>query len=91
MYDELKRMNDILQQNTDSLKEHIHRTNILEDLAQKMDQRLSPVEKALIGSEAIKKHKHEQLVRWGKIVAVVVGVISLLAGLKPLIIKLFIP
>lgn len=91
MYEEFKRTNDILKTNTESLKEHMHRTELLEDLVQKMDGRLLPIEKLKIETEAIKKHKHEQLVRWGKIIAAVVGIIGLLAGAKPLLIKLLIP
>lgn len=31
MYEEFKRMNDVLVQNTESLKEHMHRTALLEE------------------------------------------------------------
>jgi hypothetical protein len=44
MFQEFKRMNDILQQNTNSLKEHMHRTDMLESLAMKIDARLAPIE-----------------------------------------------
>lgn len=91
MYEEFKRTNEILKSNTESLKEHIHRTELLEDLVSKVDARLQPIETSRIEQEAIRKHKHEQLVRWGKIIAVIVGIAGLLAGLKPLLIKLLIP
>lgn len=91
MYEEFKRMNDILQQNTNSLKEHMHRTELLEELVTKMDSRLMPIEKAKIELDAVKRHKHEQLVRWGKIFAVIVGALTLLAFMKPMLIHLLIP
>jgi thiaminase len=67
MYEEFKRMNDILQQNTESLKEHMHRTELLEDIVKKMDARLSPVEIRHIEEEAIKRHRKEMLIKTGKI------------------------
>lgn len=91
MYEEFKRMNDILQQNTNSLKEHMHRTELLEELVTKMDGRLSPLEVKHIENNAIKLHKHEQLVRWGKILAALLAISGLLMWAKPLLIKLLIP
>ena len=38
MYGELKRMNDILQSNTESLKEHISNNHLLRDMISKMDK-----------------------------------------------------
>jgi hypothetical protein len=55
MYEEFKRMNDILQQNTDSLKEHMLRTSLLEDVVVKIDSRLQPIEIEKIEKEAVKK------------------------------------
>jgi thiaminase len=89
MYEEFKRMNDILQSNTDSLKEHMHRTELLESLVQKMDARLSPVEIRHIEEEAIKKHRHVTLVKWAKIIGALVGLVGLLSALTP-VLKLFI-
>src|ERR1035437_5559232 len=54
MYEELKRMNDILQSNTESLKEHMHRSDLLESLMTKMDDRLSPIEVDFIQKAAVK-------------------------------------
>jgi hypothetical protein len=88
MYEEFKRMNDILQQNTESLKEHMHRTELLEDIVKKMDARLSPVEIRHIEEEAIKRHRKEMLIKTGKIVAGITAVIGLLAAAKPLILAL---
>jgi DNA repair exonuclease SbcCD ATPase subunit len=91
MYDELRRMNDILQTNTESLKEHMHRTELLEDLVKKMDQRLSPIEEERIQIEAIKKYKHEKLekiIQWGKILGVILTLIGITVAAKPLLLKL---
>ncbi len=84
MYEEFKRMNDILQQNTESLKEHMHRTNLLEDLVQKMDKRLSPIELDRIEREAVKKYRNERLVKIAKILGAIGALIGIIAGIKAL-------
>ena len=60
MYEQFKRMNDILQQNTESLKEHIHRTELLENIAAKMDKRLTPIELKHMEQEIISKFQAER-------------------------------
>lgn len=85
MYEEFKRMNDILQQNTDSLKEHMHRTELLEEIVQKMDVRLSPIEKQNIEQQAVKAYRHELMIKLAKIVGAVVGLIGALTTLWPII------
>ena len=87
MYDELKRMNDILQQNTDSLKEHMYRTELLETIVQKIDMRLSPLEKENIEQQAVAKYRKDFMVRVAKIIGILVGVVSAIAALWPLIVK----
>lgn len=82
MYEEFKRMNDILQQNTNSLKEHMHRTNLLEDIVQKMDDRLSPIVQERLEEEAIKKYRNAKLKKWGKILGIIATIIGIIAGLK---------
>jgi hypothetical protein len=91
MYEEFKRMNDILQQNTDSLKEHMHRTEvaekqltILEDLAKNIDSRLSPIEKQRIEQEAIAKYRNEKLIKIGKILGIVATLVAIIATIKTL-------
>lgn len=54
MCQELKRMNDILQQNTNSLIEHMHRTGLLESAVEGIDKRLTPIEIDKIKNQAIK-------------------------------------
>lgn len=88
MYDELKRMNNILQQNTDSLKEHMHRTDLLEQMLSKMDQRLSPIELQKIEEEAINKYRNDKLIKYGKVLGVIATAIGVLVAMKPLLLKL---
>ena len=87
MYEEFKRMNDILQQNTDSLKEHMHRTELLEELVQKMDLRLTPIEKQNIQEKAIESYRHEVIMKFAKFIGLLVGIASAVAALWPLISK----
>lgn len=88
MYEEFKRMNDILQQNTESLKEHMHRTELLEELVTKMDARIAPLEREKIEQAAIDKYRTEKLKKWGKILGGVATLIGILAAAKPLLLKL---
>lgn len=76
MYDELKRMNDILQTNTDSLQEHMHRTDLLETLITRMDARLAPFEQEKISQEAVKKYKEEKFERWIRIGKILTGIVA---------------
>lgn len=87
-YDELKRMNDILQINTESLKEHMHRTELLEELVSRMDARLSPIEHAKIAEEAVQKYRTDKLKKYGKILGIVATAIGVLAAVKPFLLKL---
>lgn len=74
--------------NVMSLEEHMRRTDLLERAVQAMESRITPIERLKIEEEAIKRHKHETLVRWGKIIAALGVVLGILAGAKPLLIKL---
>src|SRR5579884_1445300 len=55
MYEEFKRMNDVLQENTESLKVHIQNNMLLKDMIQKMDDRLSPIELEHIQKTAVRE------------------------------------
>lgn len=95
MYEEFKRMNDILQVNTDSLKEHMHRTELaekqlvlLEELVKTMDARLAPIELAKIEEAAIHKYKVDKFKKYGKIIGAIATVIGILASAKPILLKL---
>lgn len=76
--------------NVMSLEEHMRRTDLLEVAVRAMEQRITPIEKLRIEEDAIRRHKHESLMRWAKIIATVATVIAILAGAKPLLLKLFV-
>lgn len=91
MYEEFKRMNDILMTNTDSLKEHMHRTavaehrqEILEDLVKSIDRRLSPFETHKLEEEAVKKYRNEKLKKIAKYLGLIATIVAIVAGLKAL-------
>ena len=54
MYAELKRMNDILQSNTESLKEHMSNNILLKDMVKTINKRLDPIELEFIEKNAVK-------------------------------------
>ena len=82
MYEELKRMNNILQENTLSLKEHMQQTQLLKDTVLKIDARLAPIELERIEEEAVRKYRNEKLMKYGKIFAVIAAIAGALSGLK---------
>jgi hypothetical protein len=84
MFEEFKRMNNILQENTNSLKEHMQRTDMLEDLVRSIDARLSPFEQYKIESEAIKKYRSEKLKKIGMILGIIATIIVIITGIKTL-------
>ena len=88
MYEEFKRMNDILQQNTNSLKEHMAQTQLLKDTVLKIDARLAPFEIERIEDEAVKKYRNAKLKKYGKVLGVIATAIGVLAALRPLLLKL---
>lgn len=81
MYTELKRMNDILAQNTESLKVHIRRTELLENITIKLGNRLTELEIKDIESKAINKWISDRSVLVGKIIAGLLALGSLAAML----------
>ena len=83
MYEELKRMNDILQQNTESLKEHMYRTELLEDIVKKIDLRLSPIEVQRLEQDIISKYRNEKLKKIGTIIGLLATIIGIGAAIKP--------
>lgn len=76
MYGELHRMNDILQSNTESLKEHMENNALLKEMIHKMDQRLDPIEREFIEKSAVKKWATKKL----KTAVTVIGIVGFLAG-----------
>lgn len=89
MYEEFKRMNDILQINTESLREHIHRTeiaeqqlSILENLAKNIDERLAPIEKERVEKDAISKYRSDLLIKLAKIIGIISTMVAIVATIK---------
>lgn len=72
MYEEFKRMNNILQENTESLKQHMKRTALLEETVVKMDQRLEPIELERIKKQAV----NSWLMSRAVIIAKIIGVLD---------------
>lgn len=79
MYDELKRMNDILSVNTESLRTHMRRTELLEQATLKLDSRLSDIEIKAIQREAVKRWISSSIILLGKIIAGVAALAGLVA------------
>lgn len=77
MYEEFKRMNDILADNTESLKEHMHRTSLLEKAVVNMDRRLSPIEIEHIEKRAVSKYAANKL----RLIGRFAGAVTALAGI----------
>lgn len=86
--EEQKRSNDILQKNTESLNEHMHRTDLLEKAVQQMDARLTPIEVDKIQKEAIAAHRKEMMIKWGKIIAALATLGGMIAAAKPFLLFL---
>lgn len=85
MYTELHRMNDILQKNTDSLTEHMRRTelnelavNELKDLSKSFNHRLVPLEQSQIEKVGVAKLWKKIGIALGLITSVVSIVYTLL-------------
>jgi type I site-specific restriction endonuclease len=88
MYQELKRMNDILQTNTESLKEHMHRTDLLEQMVRKMDERFTPIEIEHIKKEAVGEYVKDKMVLVAKIAGALTAGGVILAVLRKLLLAL---
>lgn len=68
LYDAFQRTNDILAQNTDSLKEHMHRTDLaekrtdlLEEAVKTFHKRLNPIETEIIRKDAVSSWKKDRI------------------------------
>lgn len=76
MYEELRRMNNILQQNTDSLKEHMQNNMLLKEMIVKMDDRLSPIEQERLEKLAVRSWATDKL----KLILKIAAAVGFLAG-----------
>jgi predicted nuclease with TOPRIM domain len=88
MQEEQKRTNEILEINTQSLTEHMARTDLLEKAVQTLDRRLTPFEREKIEKEAVAKHRRKVLITMSKVVAGLTALAGLLAVLKPYLLAL---
>ncbi len=79
MYEELKRMNDILSINTESLRTHIRRTELLEQATVKLDGRLTELEVKDIEKKAINKWLKDKIILGAKILGALVALATLAA------------
>jgi hypothetical protein len=85
MYCELKRMNDILQQNTDSLKEHMDNNVLLKDMINNMNKRLEPIEIEFIQKAAVRSWVMSKAKFIGKVGGAIVAVIGVWMYVAPLL------
>jgi len=77
MYEELKRMNDILQKNTESLKEHMQNNMILKDMLGALNRRLEPIELEYIQKKAVRQwllDTSKFLIKVGTAAGIIIGV-----------------
>lgn len=85
MYDELKRSNDILAENTESLKDHMRRTQLLEDFVRKVDTRIAPIEREHMSRKVLQAHRNATLKLIAKLGAAVGALGAMGAAAKFLI------
>lgn len=89
MYEELRRMNDILQVNTESLKEHMKQTLLLKNMVDKMDSRLSPMEVEFIQKNAVKNWVIVRVKFLGKVGFALAAIDAVWIYVKPLLEHMF--
>jgi uncharacterized FAD-dependent dehydrogenase len=89
MYEELRRMNDILQLNTESLKEHMGNNVLLKDMLHNMNKRLEPIEVDFIQKTAVREWVLKKAKFTGKVAGAIVAIVGLWMYLQPLLIHLF--
>jgi chromosome segregation ATPase len=77
MYEEFKRMVDILAENTADMKHHISRTDELQDLVVALNNRLTPIEQEKLKKEAVKEFLMERAAKWGKVTGAIISVLTI--------------
>jgi CMP-N-acetylneuraminic acid synthetase len=88
MWLEMKRTNDILQDNTASLKDHMRRTELLERHIQTVEHKFSPLLAEQIGKEAVNNFVKNKL-ELAKKVGGVAGASATIAALVKTLIHFF--
>jgi chromosome segregation ATPase len=89
MYEEFKRMNDLLQDNVNSLKEHMENNVLLKDMIIRMDNRLNPIEMEFIQKTAVRNWVLIKAKFIGKVGGAIVAVAGVWVYVKPLLEHLF--
>jgi len=77
MYEEFKVMVQILRENTDSLKEHVMRTNTLQEMVLAINSRLEPIEQERLKKQAVNEFLKAKAAKWSKVAGVITGIITL--------------
>lgn len=77
MYEEFKGMVQILRENTDSLKEHVLRTNTLQQMVLDMHAQLDPIVQERIKKQAVSEFVKAKAARWTKIATIAAAVITI--------------
>ena len=85
MYEEFKRMVDILQENTADIKHHISRTDELQELVVNINARLTPIEQEKLKKEAVTEFMKERTVIWGKRLSVAIGILTVIYYIAKLV------
>lgn len=78
IYEEFKGMVQISRENTDSLKEHVLRTNMLQQMVLDMHAQLDPIVKERIKKEAVSDFIRAKAARWAKIASMVAAFITII-------------
>jgi len=77
MYEEFKHMVQILRENVDDMKEHISRTNILQEMVVGMNKRLEPIEQERLKREAVSEFMKSKAAKVVKIASVLAAIITI--------------
>jgi predicted nucleic acid-binding Zn-ribbon protein len=85
MYQEFTKMNSILRENTDSLREHMRRTSMLEESLLKINNRLTPIEDEHMRKKAIQNYMKDNKKRFIVYLGIASTIIGIIVGVTRLI------
>jgi len=77
MYEEFKHMVQVLRENTDSLKDHVMRTNTLQEMVIAFNKRLEPIEQERLKREAVSEFMKSKAAKVVKIASVIAALITI--------------
>lgn len=78
---DFKEMNETLAVNTESLRTHIRRTELLEQMTTKLDGRLTDLEIKRIEKNAVKRWLIDKIIMLGKIAAAITTIGGTIMGM----------